>query len=525
MLNRRVFLTQASVLAMLSQVPSAFGQSQSAELNWSEGPPSVLDPHIVFDGPMVFYMLNTYDTLYRYSGNPPKIVPWLANEYTASPDGLSWTFKLRPGSKFQDGSEITAEDVVYSFKRLLALNRGPAAVFRPILESVSASDKHTVQFKLKVPYAPFLSTVPLVAIVNPRVIAPNVKDNDWGSAWLSANSAGSGPYMVDTKTYRPLEALDFRRFEDHFAGWGHNPKPVSLIRNRYILETTTRVSALMRGDIDAIDHYLPVDQLERIGRTKGLRVTSDETMRVFVITIHNQRAPLDNVHFRRALSHAFNYKGFIDGILRKGAVRNPGPIPQNLWGSPADVKGYEYSLEMAKAELEKARAAGAPVDREIEIHTQNQQAQTTQAAQVFQADLRKIGINLKIVPNLWPPLAAAATKAETSPDMWVHWVSAYFIDPENWIGQMYDSSFHGTWKGSAWYKNDKVDQLLREARRELDQDRRRSLYEQASRIVVEDAADIWVYNTIQMRGLSQRIKGFEFSPVGGGSEFRILSLS
>ncbi len=92
--------------------------------------------------------------------------------------------------------------------------------------------------------------------------------------------------------------------------------------------------------------------------------------------------------------------------------------------------------------------------------------------------------------------------------MWIHWVSTYFVDPENWIGQMYDSQFAGTWKASAWYQNDEVDTLLREARETSDQAKRAELYEKAARIVVDDAADIWVYNTVQLRGMTDRVEGY-----------------
>ena len=107
--------------------------------------------------------------------------------------------------------------------------------------------------------------------------------------------------------------------------------------------------------------------------------------------------------------------------------------------------------------------------------------------------------------------------------MWVHWISTYFVDPENWIGQIYDSAFWGTFKGSSWYKNPKVDELLRKARVERS-GQARKIYEEASRIVVEEAVDIWVYNTIQLRGLSDRVEGYKFSPVGSGGDFRYLSL-
>lgn len=528
-MKRRTFLVGTGTTAAAAVVgsPIAFAQRKPGEIVWADQLPGNLDPHAVFDVPMQGYMVNVYDTLYAYESNPPKLIPWLATGHTVSADGLTWTFKISQAAKFHDGSPLTAEDVVWSFQRLLAIKRGAASAFLPVLDpaNVTAPDKSTVVFKLKHAYVPFLSAVPLVAIVNRRVIEPNIKNNDWGTAWLSSHSAGSGVYVLDPTTYKPVQEMDLKRNPDHFKGWGHNKSPVDIVRRRNILETTTRINALIRGDIDATDSYLPTDQVERVMKSKTATVSRDQSMRIMILRMNNRKAPFDNVNYRRALSHAFNYKGFISGVLKDYAVRNAGPIPANLWGAPKDLPPYDFDLNKAKELIAKAKAEGAPVEREIEIHIQQHLAQTTQAAQILQQDLRKIGVTLKIVPNLWPQLVASTSKPETTPDMWVHWVSTYFVDPENWIGQMYDSAFHGTWKASCWYKNEKVDTLLREARRLSDQSKRQALYEQASRIVVAEAADIWIYNTIELRGLSNRLKGFQFTPVGSGANFRILSVA
>jgi peptide/nickel transport system substrate-binding protein len=109
--------------------------------------------------------------------------------------------------------------------------------------------------------------------------------------------------------------------------------------------------------------------------------------------------------------------------------------------------------------------------------------------------------------------------------MWLHWVSAFFVDPANWIGEMYDSRYQGTWKASAFYDNPDVNRLLRDALAIADQDTRRGLYEQASRLIVNDAAALWIYNAVEYRGLSKRVHGYAFSPVGGGSEFHRMWLS
>jgi peptide/nickel transport system substrate-binding protein len=101
--------------------------------------PLNLDPHQVLDVSMTDYFLNTYDNLYRYEDNPAKMRPWLALSYTASPDGLTWDFKLRQGVKFHDGSELTAADVVYSFQRLLGLNKAPSSPFQTVLKPDSVT--------------------------------------------------------------------------------------------------------------------------------------------------------------------------------------------------------------------------------------------------------------------------------------------------------------------------------------------------------------------------------------------------
>ena len=137
----------AMITAVLAVAPQARA-AQPGFLVTGDNLPTNLDPHQIFDVPMQLYSLNTYDNLYRYEGNPPQLKPWLAESYTVSPDGLTYEFKLRRGAKFHDGGEITAEDVVYSFRRVLALGKAPAGAFKPVLkpDSVTAPDKNTVRF-------------------------------------------------------------------------------------------------------------------------------------------------------------------------------------------------------------------------------------------------------------------------------------------------------------------------------------------------------------------------------------------
>lgn len=521
----KFFAKSLFVAALMAATPPAFAAED--ELIWGDTLPKGLDPHVVYDVPMQVFMLNTYDGLYRYTGNPPELTPWLAESHEVTEDGLTWTFKLRDGIKFHDGSDLTADDVVYSFKRLLTMGKGPSGAISPVLQpdNVSKVDDLTVQFTLDRAYAPFLATMPLVSIVSEDLVKANEKDGDWGAAWLSSNEAGSGAYAMDAETYTPQEIVDLSRFEDHFLGWDHNDDPIDVVRAHEVQETSTRVLALMRGDIHGTDGYLPPDQVSRVEESEHGMVRRDESMRIMVIRMNNTKPPFDNINFRKCVSHAFNYQGFIDVVLKGFVTRNPGPIPGNLWGVPEDVEGYSYDIDTAKEYCDKAREEGAPLDRELEIHIQSSLDQTTQSAQILQQGMAEVGVTVKLVASTWPNLTTQAGSPDTTPDMWVHWVSAYFLDPENWIGQMYDSDFHGTWKASSYYQNDKVDQLLRDARASVDQDERDELYKAAYRQIVEDAPDLWIYNTIVLRGISKKLEGLQFSPVGSGAEFRYMSLA
>lgn len=491
------------------------------------GLPMNLDPHQVFDVPMQALMLNAYDNLYRYEGDPPQIVPWLAESHSVSPDGLTWEFKLRPGIKFHDGSEMTAADVVYSFQRMLALAMAPAAAFLPILkpEKVTAPDNLTVRFELNSVYAPFFAAIPCVSIVNPRQIKPHEKNGDWGRAWLGSNTASSGAYRILPETYRPLEQLNLDIFDDHFMGWKDNKKPIRRIANQQIQETSTRILALLNGSIDCTDTNLPADQVDRINASKVAFVQKDVVMRTFLFRMNNKKPPFDNLNARRCFAHAFDYMGFINDILSGYATRDPYPMPQTLWGIPKDAKGYDCDMAKAKQYMAKAMAEGAPMKRPIEMHIQSENEQCAQAAQLFQSNLAELGINLKIVGDIWSNLTQNARKPETTPDMWVHWVSTYFVDPENWVGQMYDSQFQGTWKASSYYINAKVDALLRKARATLEQAAREPLYEEAIRQIMADCPDIWIYNSMQLQGLNKHVTGRRFCTVGQGQEVRWISLA
>jgi ABC-type transport system substrate-binding protein len=474
-----------------------------------------VDPHAAFDVGRVAVRLNIYDGLMRWQKNPAALEPWIAESHTISPDGLRYTFKMRKGVKFHDGTEVKAQDVVYSLDRILAVGKGAASLFKTMVDAGAAKalDDYTVEFTLKKPSAIFLSIVPEVHIVNAALVKKNEAGGDWGQAWLSKNSAGSGAYKITQ--FDPAIGFVADRFPDHFKGWG--PKWIDTIEFRAVKDTNTRVLGLLRGDFQGIGGYLQTDQLNRIKTNGNAQVLDAESMRVMMAQFNTTRAPFNDVHVRRAINYAFDYDGFNKDILGGLVERNPTPLPNTIWGVPKDVKGYEFSIDKAKAEFAKA---AAKVDKPIELAFLTGFQQSEQAAQLLQNGLTKAGVQSKVVGYPWPTIVDKFKDPNTTPDISIYWISTYYADPHNWVGEMFSSSTAGTFKNASHYKNPKVDALLEKALALTDQGERAKLYEEVTRIVVDDAAGLWIYNTKWYGPYSNKLKGIVFCPIGSAQEMR-----
>jgi peptide/nickel transport system substrate-binding protein len=167
--------------------------------------------------------------------------PWLAESHTVSPNGLIWDFKLRAGVKFHDGSELTADDVVYSFRRILAVGKAPSAPFLPILkpDSVTTPDRYSVRFQLDRTHGPFFATIPMV-FINPRAVKQHEKDGDWERAG-SLNEAGSGAYRHPRPMCRSI--MSIWKSTTIIFGLERQPRPIKKIEWRLTQVTRRGVGA------------------------------------------------------------------------------------------------------------------------------------------------------------------------------------------------------------------------------------------------------------------------------------------
>jgi peptide/nickel transport system substrate-binding protein len=532
-LSRRKFLKAVGIgsaslaLGGIKSRP-AFGQAKERFMFAGPSEVNTLDPAGHMDVGRSPCRLNFYDGLLRWRDNPPKLTPNLALSHEASADAKKWTFHLRKGVLFHDGSEVTAEDVVYTAERLLALGTGSAGVFAPILDkgATRGLDKYTVEFTLKKPFAAFAGLTHFLHVLNKKPLEAHQKDSDWGSAWLGTygsrlgkDGVGSGSYTCEM--YDPAVGFDGTKFKDHFLGWDR--PHMGRIGYRSIHEGAARVLGLMKGDFHGEMGYLPYEQLEKVKTSPKIKVVKQPSTRLYFAIMHNQKPPTSDVHFRRAICYAFDYKSWIRDIQHDMVERNIGPVPNPMWGSldPETEFGYKYDLDKAKEELKKCK-----VDWKKYLPLEQAPLlgfpMCMESSQLLQSGLNRIGVKNVITPKSWATLTQMARKPDTTPNLWWLWRSTYYADPHNWIGELFDSEKHGSWAGSCWYKNAEVDTLLHKAIAIVDQKEREKLYKEAGRFIIEDAPALLIHNEKWHGTFDKRVKGVRFCPVGDANEYRWL---
>ena len=530
-ISRRVFLKGAAIgsvsLAVEGIVPGlSFAVPKDKRyISVSPSEMNSLDPADHMDVARTPARLNLYDGLLRWRDNPPKLYPWIAESYEGTPDATVWVFKIRKGVKFHDGSDLTAEDVVYSVERLLALPTGGAGgVLRPILESGStrAIDNYTVEFKLKEGFGPFAGLTHFINIVNQRVLKQYEKDGDWGKKWLAAHGTvlgkdgvGTGSYTVEK--YDPSWGFDAVKFDAHFSPWDH--PHFEKFGFRTVNETASRVLGLMNGDYHGEIGYLPYEQLQKATESPNVRIIMEPSTRLFYAHLNCSMPPTSDVHFRKAICYAFDYDSWINKMQHNMVEPVNGPIPGQMWASlDPKEKIYKFDLDMAKKELAKANPEWK---KYLPIRQMDMQGypMTKEAAMVLQNGLSQIGVANNVEPKTFPQGVELSLNVKTCPSVYWTWQSTYYPDPENWA-RLFNSASWGTVFGTSWYKNPEVDTLLNKAKALNNQGERTKLYQAAMKIVVDEAASLFIHNEKWKGTVNKDVKGVRFCPVGDINEVR-----
>jgi peptide/nickel transport system substrate-binding protein len=469
--------------------------------------PNTLDPAVNYDFNGAPFLGAVYETLVRAEGEKdPKLVPGLAESWEVSPDGLVYTFKLKPNAKFRDGSPVNAEAVKYSFERLLKLNMGATANFTSI-DKVEAVDDKTVRFTLKEPFTQFLPALSSLwgpAIVNPAVVKAHEKDGDLGQAWLTENDAGSGPYKLGK--WDRGQQITMERDPNYWGGWGD--KYIDTVIVRPIGESTTMRLMLEKGDAD-IAVGLTTEDADALAKTPGVTVPEYLAGGIVEMRLNTTKKPLDDPRVRQALNYSFDYDQAVQGVVSGHAKRMDSIMAADMPGHYKPSFMYTKDLEKAKQLLTEA---GYPDGFPLEYVWISGLERDRRLGEMWQADLKKLGIDLTIrempIATWWEAQASPETAPQTFMGGWGN----DYADATQQVWAMY---YSGNWppNGSNYYfyKNEEVDKLLKAARIEQDPAKRDQLYQQATEIIYAEAPEVWVIQPTERIAMRDNVKGYGYN--------------
>jgi peptide/nickel transport system substrate-binding protein len=501
-------------ILVLALAAGAAAQGKDVTFTYIEGQVvTTIDPAKHSDESSHHAVINMYDPLLY-----PKVAegsmepgPHVAESWRVTDGGKTYTFQIRKGIKFHDGKELTADDVVFSLQRMLALKKGFAWLWSGVLtaEQVRASGPHTVVFTLAQPYAPFLSTLTQLFIVNREQVLANKKPGpfgdlgDYGDAYLGERVAGSGPYMMES--WDRATTLVMKAFPGYWRGW--RPGQITRVVYRTVQEEATMRTLLLGGQADMIDQWRLPTTFEQLAKTPGILVDQQPSAQLYHIQLNTQKAPLNDVRVRRAMALAFDYRTATEQIFR-GAALARGPLPNRVYGHSESVKAYAQDVEQAKRELAAAGIKPGQLTFDYWFPTGNEPGR--QVGLLFQSNLAAIGIKLNLKETPWAQIVQASANAETNPDVASIFDTLKYPHPDSHTFGMYHPSTWGSFRTISRYKNDEVTRVLEQARATVERDAQLGLYKKAQELIVRDYPSIFVANPIHRIAFRDYVKGYRY---------------
>lgn len=481
---------------------------------------SNLDPHVGYDYAIRAIQRNVYDALLKYEGNPPQVVPWLAEKWEVAPDSRTYTFFLRKDARFHDGSPVTADAVKFSFDRMLRNKKGIAWMYTGVMDqnSVSVVGPATVKVTLTKPYVPFLSVVPWLWIANPTVVKANEKNGDDGQAWLKDHEAGSGPFKI--KRWEPGTLYELERD----PGYWNNAKGAGNISGaiwKVVRESASARQQLQKGEVNLATDLGP-DDMDLLKGQRGIRLLEEPEFRTFSIKMNTANGPTSDVNVRRAISYAFDYKAMIDAEGGHARLMR-GPLPPGLPFVDEKLKVPEQDLTKAKEYLAKSQYPNGGFELE---YTFVQGLEVERKFGLLLIDnLKPLNVKVNLRQMVWPDMVARASKPDTSPAFFPVYLTANFADPDNFLSSSYDSSQAGTWSNPGFYKNPRLDALIEQGKVTADKEQRAKIYQQAQEIIVDDAPELFGVLENRKLAFTDNVDGYTFTPLASNSiDFFPLSL-
>lgn len=500
-------------IVLLSIPVQADSHSNGGTFIFGRGGDSVgLDPALEEDGESFKVCDNIYDTLIQYKDGSTDIEPGLATSWESSEDGLTWTFSLRKGVTFHDGTPFNAEAVLFSLNRQHDKTHSfhniqgsytywVATGLAEIVDTITAIDEFTLKIQLKTPYAPFIYTIAITpfSIVSPTAV------KKFGDRY-SNNPVGTGPFKFvrwDRNDKIVLEANE--------NYWGGRPVLERIIF-RSIPDNSVRLIELQQGKLHAMEFPNP-DDLQQIQNDENLQLLSQPGMSIGYLAMNMEKPPLNNHKVRLAINHAINKSDIITHLYQGLGIPAKNPIPPTMWSYDDSIEDYAYDPKRAKQLLTEA---GYPNGFETTLWAlpvpRPYIPDGRALAEVLQSELKNIGIETKILTYDWGTYLEKTKYGEH--DMAMLGWSADLGDPDNFFYFLLSKTSAEKPAGNiAFYRSDEMQSVLEQARATSDKDKRISLYKEAQQIFHKDVPWVPLAHAKQVLVINKMVKNLTLQPL------------
>lgn len=524
----RLMLAGAALSAMVAATAPAIAETPADTLveGFAIDDIITMDPGEAFELSTAEMTSNTYDLLVRLDmSDTSKVKGDLAESWTVSDDGMTYTFKLKPGLKFASGNPLTAEDVAYSFERAIKLDKSPAFILSQfgltgdnVAEKAKAADETTFVFTVDKPYAPSFVlnclTATVGSVLDKKLVMEHAKpvtptaeykyDNDFGNEWLKTGYAGSGAYKL--REWRANEAVVLERNDNYH---GEKAKLARVIY-RHMKESAGQRLALEAGDIDVARNLEPND-LAAVSQNADLKTTSAPKGTVYYISLNQKNPNLAKPEVREAFKYLVDYDAIGETLIKGIGEIHQTFLPKGVLG---ELDENPYKLDVAKAK-ELLAKAGLADGFSVTMDVRNTQP-VTGIAESFQQSLAEAGVKLEIIPG---DGKQTLTKYRArNHDMYIgQWGMDYFDPNSNaeTFTSNPDNSDEGKVKTLAWRNAWDVPELTEKTKAALlekDAAKRAAIYQELQKTVLETSPFVLVFQQTEVAGYRGNLKDFKLGP-------------
>ena len=491
----------------------------------SEDSPEGFDPAIYTAGTTFDASSRTvYNRLVEFKHGSTEVEPGLAESWTVSPDGKEYTFKLRPGVKFQTTDfftptrTLTADDVVFSFDRQLRAdnpwNKYTAGVsyeyaagmgFPDLIKSVEKVDDLTVKFTLNRPEAPFIADLAMdFASIMSKEYADKLQA-DGKMEQLNQMPLGTGPFTF--VAYQPDAVIRYKANDDYW----HGKEKIDDLVFAITKDASVRAQKLKAGECHIMP-YPNASDVKDLKADSSLKVLEQPGLNVAYLAYNTLMAPFDKPEVRKALNMAINKQAIVDAVFQGSATVATNPIPPTMWSYNKDVQDDKYDPDAAKKMLADAgvkdlsmKIWAMPVSRPYMLNARR-------AAELMQADLAKIGVKVDIVTHDWAEYLKLSSAKDRDGAAILGWTGDNG-DPDNFLDTLLGCDAVGGNNRAQWC-NKEFDDLTKKAKQTADVAERTKLYEQAQVVFKREAPWATLDHSTEFVPMSAKVSGYVQDPVG-----------